>query len=700
MTDLTGDRPGYRVGIDIGGTFTDFALLKADGIVLEKTLSTPHDNSLAVMEGLGKLAAREGRSLVDFVSEVEAIIHGTTIADNTLIQMNGAVTGLLATEGFRDELELRRGFKEDIWDVRLQAPTFIVPRRRRLTVPERILADGSVYEELDEEAARVAIRRLKLQNVESVAISLLFSFANPVHERRLAELVAHEMPGVEISLSSEVLPRAPEFDRTSTTAVNAYIGPCVTGYLDRLVERLEEAGYGRQLLVMQSSGGVMTRDYLRGSPIRVLASGPAGGVVGAARVAEAKEAPDLLCVDMGGTSYDVSVVVGAAAPAEVGWNWHHRNLIGVPMINVETLGAGGGSICAIKNGAIEVGPESAGAAPGPICYGRGGQHPTVTDAILVLGILSEESPFAGGSFELTRRGVDEAFQEQLGDALGCGVEEAAFDAWRVVNANMTQAVQRTTAGKGIDPKSLTMLAYGGNGPAFAAIQAQELGIEQVLVPRSSPTFSALGALAAKPSIDEERAYLVSADEADTNKLRELWRELDERAEGHFLTAGFKRDEMTALYQLNLRYPGQNFALTVDVETVKGTRELSFVDEGALARVIEGFHAEHEACYGHRREGEVPEITGARLRTSVAVTGPRFAAGFEAVRKTATPAGSRRANLGRGFEDTRVYSGADLRPGHAIEGPGIIEESFTTIVVYPGWRAQLDDAGDYVLNRSA
>jgi N-methylhydantoinase A len=493
-----------------------------------------------------------------------------------------------------------------------------------------------------------------------------------------------------------VLPRAPEFDRTSTTAVNAYIGPSVTGYLDRLVERLEETGYERQLLVVQSSGGVMTRDYLRGSPIRVLASGPAGGVVGAARVAEVKHAPDLLCVDMGGTSYDVSVVIGASAPAEVGWNWHHRNLIGVPMINVETLGAGGGSICAVKNGGVEVGPESAGAAPGPICYGRGGQHPTVTDAILVLGILSENSPFAGGSFELTRRGVDEAFQEHLGAALGCSVEEAAFDSWRVVNANMTQAVRRMTAGKGIDPKSLTMLAYGGNGPVFAAIQAQELGIEQVLVPRSSPTFSALGALSAKPSIDEERAYLTSASEADTNKLRDLWRELDERAESHFLAAGFKRDEMTALYQINLRYPGQNFALTVDVEKVKGTRELSFVDEAMLAGVIEGFHTEHEACYGHRRQGEVPEITGTRLQTSVEVSSPLVAAAFEAAQQTATPRGTRQANLGRGFEDTRIYNGTHLRPGHTIDSPGIIEESFTTIVVYPGWRARLDDAGDYVL----
>ncbi len=685
-----------RVGIDIGGTFTDFALLKEGDVVLEKTLSTPHDHSLAVMEGLKKLADHEGRSLADFLSEVEAIIHGTTIADNTLIQMNGAVTGLLTTEGFRDELELRRGFKEDIWDVRLPAPIFIVPRRRRLTVPERILADGSIYKELDEEAARRAIRRLKLNNVESVAISLLFSFANPIHERRLAELVEQEMPGVEISLSCEVLPRAPEFDRTSTTAVNAYVGPRVTGYLDRLVERLEEAGYGRQLLIMQSNGGVMSRDYLRGSPVRVLASGPAGGVVGAARVAEAKDAPDLLCVDMGGTSYDVSVVLGASAPAEAGWNWHHRNFVGVPMVNVETLGAGGGSICAVKNGGIEVGPESAGADPGPICYGRGGTRPTVTDAILVLGILSENAPFAGGSFELSRQGVDEAFQEQIGDALDCSVEAAAFDAWRVVNANMTQAVRRMTAGRGIDPKGLALLAYGGNGPAFAGIQAEELGIEQVLVPRSSPTFSALGALAAKPSIDEERAYLVSAANADADRLRDLWRELDERAESYFLAAGFKRDDITARYQINLRYPGQNFALTVDVQQIEGARDLSFVDAALFANVIEAFHGEHEACYGHRRKDEMPEITGARLQTSVEVTSPLFGAGSSAPQQAATPTGTRRANLGRGFEDTRIYRGTDLRTGDTIDGPGIIEESYTTVVVYPGWRAHLDDAGDYVL----
>ena len=259
----------YRVGVDIGGTFTDFALLEGDRVVLDKTLSTPQDHSLAVMTGLEKLAEREELSLAAFLGQVDAIVHGTTVAANTLIEMNGAVTGLLTTEGFRDELELRRGYKEDIWDVRLEPPPAIVPRRRRLTVPERITADGTIVLGLDEDAARAAIERLGRQNVESVAISTLFSFVNPVHERRLAELVREILPDVDVSLSHQVMPKAPEFERTSTTVVNAYLAPRVSGYLDRLTQRLADAGYTKELLVMQSSGGMMTREYLSESPVRV-----------------------------------------------------------------------------------------------------------------------------------------------------------------------------------------------------------------------------------------------------------------------------------------------------------------------------------------------------------------------------------------------------------------------------------------------
>ncbi len=687
----------YRVGIDIGGTFTDFALLKGAEVILHKNLSTPEDRSIGVMTGLQKLAERENLTLGDFLGQCDAIVHGTTIADNTLIEMNGAVTGLITTEGFRDEVEYRRGFKESIWDIQLQPPKQITPRRRRLTVPERILFDGSVYKVLDENAVRECCRRLKKQKVESVAISLIFSFVNPAHEKRVAEIVKEEMPGVHISVSHQVLPRSPEFDRTSTTVVNAYVGPRVTSYLEKLVSRLKEGGYRNQLMVMQASGGVMTKEYIDGSPIRVLASGPAGGVIGSAHVGAAKGYPNLLCVDMGGTSYDMSMVVKGAAPAVAGWNIHHRNLVGVPMVQVETLGAGGGSICHVKNGELQVGPASAGSEPGPICYGRGGNQPTVSDALLMLGILSAESEFAGGSFSLSKVGVVEAFQA-IGEQLGYSAEQAAFDCWRVVNSNMIQAVRRTTAGKGVDSKDLVMLAYGGNGPAFAAVQADALGIQKVLVPKASPTFSALGTLVAKPSIDEERSYICPVNNPDLEKLKALWKELDARAEKYFADANFPRPQVTAKYQINMRYRGQNWALSFDMHTSKGAQDLSFVNDTLGAKAFEAFNKRHMEEFGHIREDEIPEIIGVRLATSVDTPSPVVGKGLSANTVAAKIARTRRANLGEGYKETNVYRGEDLKPGYEVKGPAIIEETFTTIVVYPGWKARVDDAGDYELTK--
>jgi N-methylhydantoinase A len=442
----------------------------------------------------------------------------------------------------------------------------------------------------------------------------------------------------------------------------------------------------------------MTRDYLRQSPVRILASGPAGGVIGAAAAGRAKDAPDLLCVDMGGTSYDVSVVRHGEAPAEPGWNWHHRYVIGLPMVSVETLGAGGGSLCQVRHGALQVGPESAGADPGPVCYGRGGAVPTVTDAVLVLGLLSEQSEFAGGSFSLRRKGVDDAFRKHVADPLGCSVEAAAFDCWRVVNANMTQAVRRWTAGQGVDPRDLTLLAYGGNGPLFAAIQAQELGIARVLVPKASPAFSALGALAARPTVDEERAYLRPASQARAPELQALWQELDGHAEQALAGAGFERERVTACYQANLRYPGQNWSLAVEAASVRGARDLGFAGDALVSELVERFHARHEAAYGHRRAAEEPELTGVRLTASADVAGPRFAAGTRAPRREPAPAHTRAANLGQGFGETAIFRGPSLRPGDVVHSPAVIEETFTTIAVYPGWEAHVDDAGDYWLTR--
>lgn len=687
----------YRVGIDIGGTFTDFALLKGDEVILHKNLSTPEDRSIGVMTGLERLAEKEGMTLGDFLGQCDAIVHGTTIADNTLIEMNGAVTGLITTQGFRDEMEYRRGYKEDIWDAALPPFKQITPRRRRLTVPERILFDGSVYQPLDENTVREACRKLKKQNVESVAISLIFSFVNPSHEKRVAEIVREEMPGVHLSVSHQVLPRGPEYDRTSTTVVNAYVGPRVTSYLDNLVGRLRDGGYKNQLMVMQASGGVMTKEYIEGSPIRVLASGPAGGVIGSAHTGLAKGYPNLLCVDMGGTSYDMSIVLNGAAPATAGWNIHHRYLIGVPMVQVETLGAGGGSICQINGGEVQVGPRSAGSEPGPICYGRGGTEPTVTDALLMLGILSADGDFAGGSFSLTQAGVEQAFQ-QLGDQMGYSAEDAAFDCWRVVNANMIQAIRRTTAGKGIDPKEMVMLAYGGNGPAFAAVHADALGIEKVLIPKASPTFSALGTLVAKPTIDEERSCSCSAESPDLEKMKSLWQQLEARAETYFHNANIQKGSVRFSYLVNMRYAGQNFAVSFEMHTSQGTQDYAFLNETFGAKALQAFNQRHMAEFDHIREFELPEIIGVRLVSSVDTAAPPVGKGFSAPESRATPVKKRRANLGEGYMDTPVFAGATLKPGHEIVGPAVIEETFTTIVVYPGWKVHVDDSGDYEMRK--
>jgi len=395
----------------------------------------------------------------------------------------------------------------------------------------------------------------------------------------------------------------------------------------------------------------------------------------------------------------MSVVLDGQAPAETGWNMHHRYLIGVPMVKVETLGAGGGSICHVNNGALEVGPASAGSEPGPICYGRGGTRPTITDALLMLGILSAESEFAGGSFSLSTAGVTAAF-EAIGAQMGYSAEDAAFDCWRIVNANMTQAVRRTTAGRGIDPKNMVMLAYGGNGPVFAAIQAQELGIGKVLVPKASPTFSALGTLVANPSIDEERSYIAPADRLDRERLNVLWSELERRAARYFADAKLGQERISAKYQMKMRYPGQNWALAFDIQVNQGLHDLAFIDDGIGARATEAFNRRHMEEYGHIREGEVPEITGVRLVTSVDTPSPAIGRGFSAKAVAAKAAKTRRANLGEGYRQTDVFLGAELRPGFEVNGPAIIEETFTTIVVYAGWKAHVDDAGDYELTRVA
>src|SRR5437870_3799532 len=381
----------YRIGVDVGGTFTDLVLAAGGRIVLSKHPTTPADQSEGVLGGIAQLARRERLGTEELLARTALIVHGTTTADNTMIEMSGATVGLVTSEGHRDEIEIRRGYKEDIWDPALPPPPPICPRRRRCGVPERLDFEGNVIVPLDEDAVRRALRRMKLQGVDSLAVVFLFSFVDPAHERRVREIASEELPQVMVSLSHEVMPAAPEFERTSTTLVNAYVGPRIGRYLSRLDERLRAAGFAGELLIMQSNGGVMPGGYVAEKAVAVMGSGPAGGVNGATAVAGQAGIRDFISVDMGGTSYDVCLVRGGVPDVKAGWNWHHRYLIGLPMVDVQSVGAGGGSIARVESGALRVGPESAGAEPGPVCYGRGGVEPTVTDANPVLGYLNHTS---------------------------------------------------------------------------------------------------------------------------------------------------------------------------------------------------------------------------------------------------------------------------------------------------------------------
>jgi N-methylhydantoinase A len=678
----------HRIGIDVGGTFTDLVLVTRKGeMIVEKHPTTPRDQSEGVLGGIGRLAARVGVEREALLADTALVVHGTTTADNTMIEMSGATVGLVTSEGHRDEIEIRRGYKEDIWDPALPPPPPVCPRRRRYGVPERLDFDGNVIVPLDEDAVRRALRRMRRQGVDSLAVVFLFSYVNPAHERRVRELAAEELPGVMISLSHEVMPSAPEFERTSTTLVNAYVGPKIGRYLGRLAERLRGAGFRGELLVMQSNGGVMPGGYVAEKAVAVMGSGPAGGVNGATAVAGAAGIRDFISVDMGGTSYDVCLVRGGAPEVKAGWNWHHRYLIGLPMVDVQSVGAGGGSIARVVSGALHVGPESAGAQPGPVCYGRGGVEPTVTDANLVLGYLDPAS-FCGGTMRLDVEGAHAAIRERVARPLGLPVVAAAEGIFRLVNANMANAIRRISARRGVDPRPLTLVVYGGNGAVHAGMQADELGIRHILVPKLAPAFSALGLLLTDHVVDEMRSYITPVRQADVARVNALFAEMETAARAA-LGIGDGRSARRVRFErlAALCYPGQTFDMPVPLAGRNGT-----VTARALADTVKRFHRMHQELHTYACPDEEPILRAVRLK-AVAIEDkpslPRLARRGGDARR-----GARKAYFRGRFVSVPVYDGTRLGPGQAILGPAIVEEMFTTIVVYPGQRASVDAFGNY------
>ena len=680
---------GYRVGIDVGGTFTDLICITPTGeVVLDKTPTTPQDQSQGVMTGLEQLADRFGLSLDDFARQLDLVVHGTTTADNTMIEETGAATGLLTTEGHRDEIEMRRGYKENIWDPAAPPPFAIARRRARIAIPERIGPDGNVVKALDEDAVRKGVRRLKQLGVTSIAICFLYSYLNADHEQRAREILLDEFPDVEhISVSHEVLPKASEFERTSTTLVNAYVAPKLARYLASLANALRGAGYGGQLVIMQATGGVMTSDYVASRAVTLLGSGPAAGVLGAARAATTADVRDFVCVDMGGTSYDVGLVRDGQPEIATFWNWRHRYYVDVPMVDVTAVGAGGGSIATVTAGALLVGPESAGAQPGPACYGRGGTRATVTDADVLLGYLPVTG-FANGRMTLDTEAARMAIDTDVAQPLGVDLTTAAWGVARTVNATMADAVRRVLATKGVDPRELALVAYGGNGPVHAWAQAEELGIDRVLVPRTAPGFSALGLLVADYVVDLSRAYVSHLKEADPLRIRRMLDELADEAAKELAPAALDAGRISVDSYAGLCYPGQNFDLPVPVPDGP-------VDIDVLANA---FHDMHERDRGYAFRGVGPELRQLRVVTTGRTDKPAQPASVGSSPADSAIKSSREAYFGDGFLSATVYDGPALAPGARIDGPALVDEPFTVVVVGPGQSLTLDEQGTYLIER--
>jgi len=685
----------YRVGIDVGGTFTDFLLLAPRGrTVAHKELSTPADPSEAVLAGRG-----EGADLERFLAEVAIVVHGTTVTTNAVLTGRTARTGLLATRGFRDALEMRRGVREEMYDNRYHAPPPIVPRWLRLPVTERVDAAGAVVTPLDAADVERAVERLRAERVEAVAVCFLHAHANARHEEEAARIVRERMPDAYLSVSSRVLPQVRFYERTSTTVLNAGVGPILARYLANLTRRLAQARYRGTLLIMQSNGGVAPPDAVSRLAAMTLLSGPAAApVAGLACMAPYRE-KSFITVDMGGTSFDAALVRDGE-PAVTTAGTVNRYALALPSLEINTVGAGGGSIAWIDHGGLlRMGPQSAGADPGPACYGRGGTEPACTDANLVLGYLSAEY-FAGGRLRLDAEAARRAIAERVARPLGMSLTEAAHGMYQVINVNMASAIREISVQKGYDPREFPLICAGGAGPVHAARIAAELGIGRILVPRDASIFCAAGMLRTDLRHDYVRSCAQplpdrGADRrAVGDRVRGLARELEAEARRALGAEGIPRERQRMRYRLDLRYAGQYHEVTVDVPE----RALAASDWDA---VRERFHAQHDRLYGYhlRAEGTPVELLNVRLSAIGTTMKP-------AAKRERRAGGSCRHALKSprtvylpergGFRPVPVYDGDRLAHGNRLAGPAIIESVNTSIFVPPGYRAEYDALGTCVL----
>ncbi|WP_232700871.1 hydantoinase/oxoprolinase family protein [Halobacterium wangiae] len=673
-----------RIGVDIGGTFTDIVTVRDGDVHVTKTPSTPGAPEEGVVNGLEK---SRGEASFAF-DDVGFLSHGTTVATNAVLEGTWADTALVTTEGFRDVLEIARQNRPDIYDFDAEKPAPIVPRDRRFEVPGRLDERGNVLRDLDEDRASDLADTIADSGVDSVAISLLFAFENDDHEVRVAELLREAGLNVSYSLSSDVLPEIREYERTLTTALNAALKPVMDSYIGNLESHVRDYDVGAELKIMQSNGGLITADAARGRPVNTLLSGPAGGVQGATYVAERCGVEDIITMDMGGTSCDVSLVQGGeplvSTDVTVG-----DYAVGVPMIDIHTVGAGGGSIAWVdEGGALRVGPRSAGADPGPISYGRGGTEPTTTDAHLLLGRLDPDR-FLSGELDVEVGDVRDAFDERLGDELGMDPQEAAQGVLDVANANMQRALRVVSVERGYDPRDFALVAFGGAGPLHACRLAADLDIPKVIVPQTAGVLSALGLLISDVLYDYSVSRVRQWSELSPATLTETFADLHEQGEQRLaeedVAPADRRFDRTA----DLRYVGQSFEISVPVPDGE-------VDDATLDTVVERFHERHERRYGHADPDEPVELVTLRLRARGLVDTPELAppttegSVADAIREVRT------VTYDGEPHDTEIYDRETLPADATFDGPAVVEGKESTVVVHPGQTAEVDDYGNLVV----
>lgn len=668
-----------RVGVDVGGTFTDIFVQDQESgdSWSAKVLTTPENQAIGVMQSIDAADVDLGR--VDFMA------HGTTTGTNALIERKGAPTGLVTTEGFRDVLEIMRTDRESGYDLTWEKPRPLVPRRLRREVRERVLKSGEVEAPLDEEETRAVLSELAELGVESIAVSFVHSYANPAHERRVLAVAAETVPDVFVSLSSEINAEYREFERTSTVVIDAYVKPIMVRYIKRLIDDLRSGGLREPLFIMQGSGGMITADRAAERPIATLSSGPAAGAIAAAKVGAQAGLVDIVTFDVGGTSTDVSLIHGGEPyvnhQKQVEWGRPTR----VPMIDVESVGAGGGSIAWIdEGGGLKVGPQSAGANPGPVSYGRGGTSPTLSDALVVKGVLGSE--LAGGRVHLDRDAASAAL-ELLAKKLGLGLDRVVEGIVQIAQHNMANAARSVSIWKGLDPRDLTLVAFGGAGGMVAGAVARELDIPRVLIPIYPGNTCAMGLLMTEMREDASVAYLARANEIDLDALNGRLGELDSRVRGTLEAQGIAPEGITTRHFADVRYHGQIHELHVPFESYPVTEE-------ALARAFESFEQTYEDIYTIRLEGGLPELV------SLGVTGvgemPQYRLALAKGGEDSEPIASRTVLEDERWQDVPVYSRYGLPVGWEVTGPAIIEEPGSTIWVSTGMNAEVDPYGNFLI----